>query len=286
MNARRLSDGARGDRRDRADDEDLRSALIAALQLAFGFKPAWEVANYADESDQDLSLEALLIDAIGVARRTAKSTPSEQPVLVTNPSTLPDALDVLRRVGGIRGFVAALVDSKQGLSDEELALGRDVVHTFVAEAVEIRRAARFYWGRDARRPGSVYVIFDLIGRISVQSRADARHANIVVIGTALLLRSMLRKGEIEREGLDQLLLSIRELGSKSKAFIAVVDSLCPKDRQYFVHGGIARLKQQSEGEQRRIANNINAYLDANPEVRNALGLPESCERDVAAGFPR
>ena len=68
----------------------------------------------------------------------------------SRPSTLPDALDVIRRVGGIRGFVAALVDGKQGLSDEELALGRDVVHTFMTDAVGIRRAARFYW---AATPG-------------------------------------------------------------------------------------------------------------------------------------
>jgi hypothetical protein len=117
---------------------------MAVLQLAFGFRPAWGAADYADEMDNRLSLEALLVDAVGVARQGVETTPTRQPLLVTDPSTLPGALDVFTRVGGMRGFVSALADGKRRLTDGELALGKDVVYTFTADAEAIRRAARFY----------------------------------------------------------------------------------------------------------------------------------------------
>jgi hypothetical protein len=167
---------------------------------------------------------------VGIARQGAENIPTEQPLLTTDPSRRPRALEVVRQVGGIRGFNSVLAGGRHRLTDAELALGKDVAYMFTVDADAIKRAARFYWGRDARRPGSIYVMFELLGCISVQTRERARQANVVVVRTALLLRKMLAKGEIDRDGIDRLLNAIRELGMKSKAFMAVVDSLPPVDR--------------------------------------------------------
>jgi hypothetical protein len=238
------------------------------------FRSTPPALNYADEKADRLSLEALLVDAVGAARRGVESTSTDQPLLTTDPSGLGDALDVVRRVGGIGGFVGALSDGKHRLTDAELELAREVVSTFTADVDAIRRAVRFYWGRDARRPGSIYVMFDLLGLISVQSRERARQANVVVVGTALLLRRMFAKGEIDRDGLDRLLNAIRELGVKSRAFMAVVEGLPLSDRHYLVYGGIGKLKKMPDDERMRIATEINAFLDAHPRTRLRLGLPE------------
>jgi hypothetical protein len=117
-------------------------------------------------------------------------------------------------------------------------------------------------------------MFELLGCISVQTRERARQANVVVVGTGLLLRKMLAKGEIDREGIDRLLNAIRDLGVKSKAFMAVVDSLPPGARHYLSHGGITKLKQMPNAEQQRVAHQLNAFLDSHPATRAALGLPE------------
>jgi hypothetical protein len=118
------------------EDADLKSAPVVALQLAFGFRPAWAAADYADEIDDRVSLEALLVDAVGIARHGVETTPTEQPLLVTDPSTLPGALDMVTKVGGIRGWFSALADGKHALTDAELALGKAVVYTFTGMRIQ------------------------------------------------------------------------------------------------------------------------------------------------------
>jgi hypothetical protein len=39
-------------------------------------------------------------------------------------------------------------------------------------------------------------------------------------------------------------------------------------------GGIAKLKQRPDAEQKRVAAQINAFLDSHNTTRTALGLPE------------
>ena len=163
-----------------------------------------------------------------------------------------------------------ITSGNAGLSPEDIALAREVLNTFVASAAPIMRAALFYFGSEARLPGSAYSMFALFGLLDMRKRGFALLAGTLSLCLAVLIHEMCVKRMTERNVVETVVAAVRDLAEKSRAYMAVVDGVPDVYRGYFGRGGIARRDVLPMAEQLSIADAVNAFLDSHPAEKAAL----------------
>jgi hypothetical protein len=240
-------------RRHLGNDEDAFTALVALLLPVFGGKPVWKGAELALELGETEPQE-LVLKGLDLQRAATDRVGDVGPWLPEGKEAIPLAISALREAGFFK--LESLHGLVNTLTVEELEQARAGARSFGRDLPVVAEARAVRFGRGAFGLGA-------FRSLAVKGPGVARMlAGLVVLGGAS--QRLLGPGPLQVVG-----DAIRGEASKARPFIAIAHAF-PQYKRYLAEGGERKLAALPAEKRRQIADDIDAYLAARPDVRVAL----------------
>jgi hypothetical protein len=227
--------------------------IYALIVFFLGGEPAWDDSGtYADIAEAGRPSPAEALVRLFGYDRAASDTAPDGSRLIEGPVDVRAMLSEVRDLTG--GDVRKVPDAVADASAAELDQARDDAYVF-AEAMPIAAEA---FQRAYRRDFAGFGIFTILYRIT------ERYFRIVVTIAMLLIRKRLTGQKI-----DELNDALRSSRDACQAYISITDSF-PQYAKYWRVDHEEQVARLSEDFVTRMHEDLEVFLDSNPEIRNAL----------------
>jgi hypothetical protein len=234
------------------DYDDVVAGIYALVVFALGGESPWDDDDAEADDQHNLSPRTAVTRLLGFQKAASDALPDGQQLLDEEPN-VQELLIELRDAGGFdfRNPAASL----RAATDNELAQARTDAHAFGETLPIAARAIEHRFGRDFAGLG----IFTVLQRLSERSLRITATLMVLVVRRAL-----------GGDGIEQVAKTLQTLRSTFEAYLTIVVHF-PQYARFFKADGDEQLQLCPEQVVSRMREDIQQYLDENPEIKKALG---------------